>query len=127
MEHLKENKEFIIRYFNALTADGKSREVLEKFMTDEKLIEHIAFFESVFPDYKVIVDEMTAEGNRVVVRARLAGVHEGELNGIPPTHRAVEFPFAIGYEIEKGKIVNHWLIADRMALMEQLGAMNVPA
>jgi len=36
----------------------------------------------------------------------------------------VEFPFSIGSEIENNKIINHWLIADQMMLMEQLGVMN---
>ena len=57
----------------------------------------------------------------------LKGVHEGELNGIAPTHRTIEFPFAISYEIKNEKIVHHWMIVDRMAMMEQLGVMNVPA
>ena len=54
-------------------------------------------------------------------------LHGGELNGIAPTHRTVELPFAISYEIENEKIVHHWMIIDRMAMMEQLGVMNVPA
>jgi predicted ester cyclase len=39
----------------------------------------------------------------------------------------VEFPFSIGYEIEDDKIISHWLIADQMMLMEQLGVMNAVA
>ncbi|RYY10835.1 MAG: hypothetical protein EOO04_36255 [Chitinophagaceae bacterium] len=91
---------------------------------DEVLIEHIAFFDSAFPCYEIFADEMTAEGNRVVVRARFKGIHEGELNGILPTGRKVDFPFVISYELENGKIVHHWLIADQMSLMEQLGVAN---
>jgi len=127
MEQQKQNKEFIIRYFNALSGVAKTRESMEKYVADEELIGHITFFESVFPKYEVFADEMTAEGNRVVVRARMKGIHEGEFNGIPPTHRKIETAFAISYEIENGKIVHHWLIADSMSLMEQLGVMNVPA
>ena len=70
---------------------------------------------------------LTAEGNRVVVRARWMGYHEGQLNDILPTHRKVEMPFVISYELENGKIAHHWLIGDQVALMEQLGVMNVPA
>jgi hypothetical protein len=125
MEQQKQNKEFIIRYFNALSGVTKTRGLLEKYITDEELIGHIIFFETVFPGYEVLADEMTAEGNRVVVRARLKGVHEGEFNGILPTHRNIEFPFVIRYEIENDKIVHHWMIVDRMAMMEQLGV--VPA
>jgi predicted ester cyclase len=127
MEQQKQNKEFIIRYFNALSGVSKTRELLEKYITDEELMGHIAFFEAAFPGYEVFADEMTAEGNRVVVRARAKGCHEGEFNGMLPTHRNIDIPFVVSYEIENGKIVHHWLIADQVALMEQLGVMNVPA
>ena len=126
MEQQRKNKEFVLRYFNAISRVTKTRELSRQFMTDEELIEHIAFFESVFPKYEVFADEMIAEGNKVVVRARLKGKHEGEFNGIPPTYREVKFPFVISYEIENDKIVHHWLIADQAAMMEQLGLMSVP-
>ena len=126
MEQQRQNKEFIIRYLNVLSGETKTREVMEQYMTDEELLGHILFFDSVFPKYEMFADELTAEGNRVVVRARMKGSHEGEFNGILPTHRKVEFPFVVSYEIENGKILHHWLIADQMILMEQLGLMNVP-
>ena len=127
MEQTQKNKEFIINYFNALSNIEKTPELLSKFMTDQGLIDRILFFDGVFPNYSVIADEITAEGNRVVVRARLKGKHEGSLNGIPPTYKDVEFPFAIGYEIENNIIIHHWLIADQMMLMEQLGIVNAEA
>lgn len=124
MEQNKANKEFIIRYINALSGVVKTRQLQETFISDEELINHIIFFDTVFPKYEMFADEITAEGNRVVVRARLKGRHEGELNGIKPTYRKVEFPFVISYEIENEKIVHHWLIADQMVLMEQLGVLS---
>ena len=77
--------------------------------------------------YEGFVDEMTAEDNRVVVRARARGVHKGEFNGILPTYKTIETHFMITYVIENGKIIRHSLIADQMKLIEQLGVMNVPA
>lgn len=127
MEPLKQNKEFIIRYITALSGVTKTRKLMEQFMTDEDLMGHITFFDTAFPKYEMFADEITAEGNRVVVRARMKGCHEGEFNGILPTHRKVELPFVISYDIENGKIVHHWLIADQVVLMEQLGLMNVPS
>ena len=97
MEQQKQNKEFIIRYFNAVSGVIKTRELLAQYTTDNELTEHIIFFDTVFPCYEVFADEMTAEGNRVVLRARLKGVHKGSFNGIMPTHRTVEFPFMITY------------------------------
>ena len=74
------------------------------------------------PEWKIFADEMTSEGSRIVVRARLKGVHEGEFGDIQPTFRKVEFPFIVSYEIVDNKIVSHWLVADQMVLLEQLGA-----
>jgi predicted ester cyclase len=126
MEQQRKNKEFIIRYITALSGEVKTREIIEQYMTDEELLGHILFFDAAFPKYEMFADEITAEGNRVVVRARLKGCHEGEFNGITPTNRNVEFPFVISYDIENGKIVHHWLIADSMVLMEQLGVVKAP-
>jgi hypothetical protein len=119
-----QNKEFIIRYFNAMAGSVIRQELLEEYITDIELIGHILFFEPVFPNYEVITDEIMTGGKKGMVRGRLKGRHEEEFNGIIPTHRTVEFPLVISYQIENGKILDHWLMADSMALMEQLGVMN---
>ena len=124
MEKTRKNKEFILDYLNALGGIKKAKESIEQYVSDHHLIEHILFFDTVFPNYDVLVDEMTAEGDRVIVRARLKGRHEGEFNGIPPTYKEVEMPFVISYEIENEKIVSHWLIADQLVMLEQLGVMQ---
>ena len=121
MNQSMKNKEFILEYLNAISGHDKTPELQARYTTDQGLIEHITFFESVFPRYKMITDEMTAEGNRVVVRARVNGKHEGAFGEIPPTHKEVYLPFVVSYTIENRKIVSHWLIADQATLMEQLG------
>ena len=125
MDQQRKNKEFIINYYNTLSGVPKTREILEKYISDEELIGHAEFFEKVFPNYEVEIDEMTAEGNRVIVKARTKGIHLGEFAGIPPTYKTIDHPFVICYEIENEKIISHWMLADKMNLMEQLGV--VPA
>jgi predicted ester cyclase len=127
MKQLQQNKELIIRYFSAISGVIKTSEISKEYVADEELLAHIAFFDAAFPKYEISADEMTAEDNRVIVRARFKGRHEGDFAGMAPTHRYVEFPFVISYEIENGKIVHHWLIADQISLMEQLTAVAVPA
>ena len=119
----KNNKEFIINYFNAFCGTPKTRELMEQYITDQELIGHIEFFEIAFPRYEIYIDEMTAEGNRVVVKSHLKGTNLGDLGGIPATYKEVNFPFVIGYEIENNMIISHWMLADQMALMEQLGVI----
>lgn len=60
MNQLKQNKDFIIRYYNAVSGATKTRELLEQYTTDEQLIGHGIFFETIFPNYEVFADEMTA-------------------------------------------------------------------
>ncbi len=126
MDTLKKNKAFIIRYFNTISGVAKTQELIDHYVTDPKLQGHIQFFESAFPKYEMLIDEITAEGNRVVVRMRAKGKHEGVLMGIPATHREINMPGVVGYEIENEKIVSHWLISDTAVLMEQLGLASQP-
>ena len=121
MNQTIKSKEFILAYFNAMNNNEVTPELLAHWISDQKLIEHILFFETVFPKYTMATDDIIAEGNQVVVRARLIGKHEGALGDIMPTHRNVNVPAVICYVIENDKIVSHWLISDQMLLMEQLG------
>lgn len=121
MDQVKKNKELIIAYYNAISGVRKPMELCKKFVSVQRLIDNIQFWDGVFPGYELIADEMIAEGNRVVVRARMKGKHEGVMNGIPPTYRKIELPFVIGYEVENGTITDFWLFADQILLMEQLG------
>ena len=107
-----------------MSRNEKTRALCEKYTADEHLIEHIEFFEAAFPKYELFIEEIMTEGNKVLIQARLNGTHAGELKGIPPTGSTIDLLFAIRYTIENNKIVNHWLIADQMFLMEQLGVMG---
>ena len=120
---VQENKAFIRRYLDAVSGKDKPRAVQDEYIadSDEELKDHIIFFETSFPHYEVIADDMIAEGDKVSVLARLRGAHKGELLGIAPTGKEVDVPFAITYRLAGGMIVQHWMSFDRMALMEQLG------
>ncbi len=121
MNQAMNNKAFVLEYLNAISGKEKTLEVCAHYITDQALTEHILFFDAAFPKYEILADEMTAEGNRVVVRARLIGKHEGQFGDIMPSYRTIDLPFVVTYTIENRKIVSHWLVADQMALMEQLG------
>jgi predicted ester cyclase len=116
-----DNKTIIRRYLEeVLGGNDKSQALLEKYVTDEHLKEHIAMFETSFPRYVVVAEDMIAEGDKVAVRARFQGVHKGELMGLPATGKGVDVPFQIIYQIAQGKIAQHWMSFDQMNLMKQL-------
>lgn len=119
----EENRAFILSYLDALSGKDKPRSLQDEYIadSDEELKDHIMFFETSFPLYEVIADDTIAEGDKVAVLARFRGVHGGDLMGIAPTGKEVDVPFAITYRLAGGKIAQHWMSFDRMALMEQLG------
>jgi predicted ester cyclase len=113
-------KTFIRTYFEAISGKDKPRELVEKYVTDEHLKEHIAMFERAFPRYELILEDMIAEGDKVVVRLLLRGTHQGELFGVPPTGKQVEAAGIVIYRLEGDKIAEFWTQADVMGLMQQL-------
>ena len=124
----QENKAFIGRYLKALSGQDKPPEVVDQYVSDsdQGLKEHIAFFEAAFPRYELIADDMVAEGDKVTVRATFTGTHEGDLMGLAPTHKTATVPIMLIYRIADDKIVKHWMVADQMSLMQQLGAIPTP-
>lgn len=126
MDNIKKNKQFFIRYANAMSGKPKTKELIEQYVADEHLIQHILFFESVFPLYEAEIEELTAEGNRVIAKLKMKCKHEGWLHDIPPTHKEFETTGVAGYEIENEKIIRTWLISDQLNIMKLLGLEKEP-
>jgi len=83
-------------------------------------------FRSAFPDFKATIDDMIAEGDKVVVRGTWSGTHKGEFMGIAPTGKRVSFGVIDMVRIAGGKFVEHWGQMDNMGLMQQLGLIPAP-
>jgi predicted ester cyclase len=84
------------------------------------------FFDT-FPDVEATTGHLVAEDDLVVVRWSVAGTHEGELRGIEPTGREVEYEEWAMYRIEGGEITEIWVQADALGVFEQLGAVDLPS
>lgn len=125
---LSENRALIAAYFEAISGNEKPTALQEEYIadSDQALKDHIDMFEAAFPLYELIVEDMIAEGDEVAVRATFRGTHLGEFAGIPATEREVEIPVFLIYRIEDGLIAEHWMQADVMGLMQQLGALPTP-
>jgi predicted ester cyclase len=122
----EENKAFIRRYFEALSGKDKPAAVVNRYVSDEELKHHIALYEAAFPSYQLIAEDMIAEGDKVVVRSTFRGTHKGDLMGIPPTGKQATMPLILIYRIADDKIVEHWMQADALGLLQQLGAIPAP-
>ena len=79
-----------------------------------------------FPDGRMIVDDMLAEGDKVVIRMTWRGTHNGVFYGIAPTGRQVSVT-SIGIDrVVNGKIVEGWGEVDMLGLYQQIGAISPP-
>ena len=85
----------------------------------------VAQFRGAFPDFQVTLDDVIAEGDRVVVRSTWRGTQRKEFMHIPPSGKRISFEVIDIIRIAGGKFQEHWGQMDSMLLMQQLGA--VPA
>ncbi|RDV13189.1 hypothetical protein DXT99_20815 [Pontibacter diazotrophicus] len=122
----EQSKRLMQEYFQAISQD-KSEATIDKYIADPELKGHIILFEASLPNYQVIPKDMIVEGNKVALRGTVEAEHKGELFGIAPTGRKVSFDLFVIYELGSNKIVNHWMQADTVALMQQIGSSPVAA
>ncbi len=73
-----------------------------------------------FPDLKVEIHDMIAEGDKVTTRKSFYATHTGEFLNIPPTHKKVVMDVIDIIELKNGKYIGHWGILDFQSLMAQL-------
>jgi steroid delta-isomerase-like uncharacterized protein len=85
-----------------------------------------ADYREAFPDLRVTVEDLIAEGDRVAARLRFRGTHLGELDGIAPTGRRVDCTGIVISRIEEGKIAEDWANFDDLDMMQQLRVITEP-
>lgn len=124
---IQSNKDLVQRYLDALNGKEKPSDVIDRYVDDAELKEHIDMFEASFPRYELLLDDIVAEGDRVAVRTTFRGVHKGDFQGIAATGKEVTIPVMLTYRVAGDKIVQHWMNADSLSLLQQLGALPVPA
>jgi len=81
---------------------------------------------AAFPDYHEELEELVAEGDKVVVRLTITGTQNGPWGPLPPTGKPVRFEEIIILRIVDGKVVEQRGIPDNLNALRQLGVMPTP-
>ena len=76
-----------------------------------------------FPDLHISIEDMIAEGDKVVCRNVVTGTHQGEYMGLPPTGRSVTYNEIFILRFVNGRIAETWGVVDVFAQMKQLGVI----
>jgi len=105
-----------------LTRDYVYHEPGRSFTRDESE-QFMRSLRVAFPDGRVTIEEMIAEGDKVVTRYTSSGTHKGEFMGIAATGKKVVVTGIVITRVDKGKIAEDWEEFDAMGFMVQLGAI----
>jgi steroid delta-isomerase-like uncharacterized protein len=84
--------------------------------------DYMRLVRAAFPDFHNHIEELVAEGDRVVARLTYRGTHRGEIFGIAATRKQITYAGTAIFKIANGKVSEGWILGDRMALLQQLGA-----
>jgi steroid delta-isomerase-like uncharacterized protein len=131
----EQNKAIVLRWFGELSKSNFDALYEELFAPDSKQYmppnaEPMSFEEfkpmakglyEVFPEIEHTVEDIVAEGDKVVAKVLVHTVHQGEFARIPATGKDLEWTGIAIFQIKDGKIQARWEIADIFGLYEQLG------
>jgi steroid delta-isomerase-like uncharacterized protein len=75
---------------------------------------------TAFPDLEAHVDDVVAADDKVAIRVRFRGTHQGEFQGIPATGRTIDYVSHEFYRVENGLFAEEWICSDLATLFRQL-------
>ena len=132
------NKQLVRRWFDEVWNKGRADAIEEMFdadgvahgLSDDPLNPIVGpksfrpfhtMFRDAFPDMKIVIEDMIAEGDKVTARCSVRGKHEGHSLGFAATQSPVEFTGITIVRIADGKIVEAWNNFDFMRMYRQVG------
>jgi predicted ester cyclase len=138
----EENKAIVRRLFDEVWNTGKLDKIEELYSPDfvadyrpyyplhtglEGIKEMVRRARTTFPDYHEELEDLVAEGHKVVARFLITGTQQGHWGPIPPTGKKLSFKEIVILRIVNGKVVGQRGIVDNLNALRQLGVVPTPA
>src|SRR5260370_39059888 len=136
----KETKSPIRRYIEEAWNKGNAASIEELMATSyarymegsappldrEGQKQRIKGFLNAFPDFRLTIEDLVAEGDKVVFRMTGRGTHHGAFMGITPTGKPMTITIIDIARFANGQVVEHWGNRDALGMLQQLGAILMP-
>lgn len=135
------NKNLVRRYLDEVGSQGKLEVVDEISASDfvnhfpafaggdavgsDKVKTFVSVMRETAPDRHLTIEDLIAEGDKVVARVTIRGTRIGDWQGIPADGKAYEMSEFMIFRVANGKLAERWLIADWWGEMINLGAVPV--
>jgi steroid delta-isomerase-like uncharacterized protein len=136
----QDNKAVVRRYYNEVLNE-RNIDLLDELAVDD-YIEHdpfpgqgnglanlkvrVAGFFAAFDPLQFTIEDMIAEGDKVVVRWTNAGTDRGGFMGVPATGKEFGIAGIDIHVVRGGQLAEHWHVVDLLAQMQQLGLIPQP-
>ena len=133
---VEQNKSVMRRFYDEVVNQG-NLELINELMASD-FVEHevfpglsddregtrqfFAMMHSAFDGFRMDVEDLVAEGDKVVARLTMKGTDKGEFIGLSGTCRALNVPTIDIVRFADGKAVEHWGVTDGLSIMDQLSA-----
>jgi steroid delta-isomerase-like uncharacterized protein len=131
IQTLEKNKAAIRNLYEGILNKGKM-ELLNQIISEDYtgirgekgaagFSETVDSIRTAFPDIKWTVEDLIAEGDKVVVRWSWTGTNTSSFRGFPPSQKQVaDIAIAI-YQFSGDKIIKAWIQSDRLGFLQQIG------
>ncbi len=96
-------------------------EIVSAVRNPEAVKHHITEWLTGFPDLHFTVEQILAEGERVMTQSVMQGTHTGIWLGIAPTGKHLSVRLSVIHRIINGKIVEDWVLVETLGFFQQLG------
>lgn len=130
------NKAIVRRYIDQVLSNQRY-DLIDEFLVESvelhgvgpsiigrtAVVEFYTMFATAFPDWHTTINDMVAEGDKVVVRITSNGTHLGDYETISATGKPYTQHAIVIYRLTNGKIVEGWLQTDMLSMMQQLELM----
>lgn len=128
------NKATVRKLYEEILNTGKL-EILNKIISEEYtgvrgekgapgFAETVNSIRIGFPDIKWTVEDLIADGNKVVIRWTWKGTNTGSFRGFPPSNKKVTDNAIAIYEFSEDKIIRAWIQSDRLGFLQQIGVIS---
>lgn len=133
-----EEMKLLAKRFYEEAFNQKRYEVLDELVADD-FVEHEEFpgaprdkgavrffldlFHGAFPDATMTIEDSAAEGDKLWIRYRIRGTHQGDFLGVAATGKRIDVQGIDIVRVRDGKATEHWGVGDNLAMFQQLGVI----
>jgi len=135
-----ENKALVQRWFEEVWNKGRAA-AIDEMLAETAVVHGLgmdlrgpegfktfhAAYRNAFPDVKVHIDEIVAEGDTVAARWSGSATHRGDGLGFAATGKQAQFSGMVFVRVARGQLIEGWNNFDQLGLLQQLGVVNLPS